>query len=149
MANNQMTKLIKSIILTDDDEDDRDIFRSALHTTHADITLHTFDDGEALRQYICHDKTEMPQLIFLDINMPRLNGFECLTKLRAKYKPHELPVVMYTTSTQKADHEKALRLGANLYAHKPTDYHSLKILITKVLLIDWQDRQTTQDNFLM
>lgn len=144
-----MTKEIKSIILTDDDEDDRDLFRIALQSGHPDITLHTFADGEELRQYMCHDKVPLPDLIFLDINMPRLNGFECLSRLRELYSPRDLPVVMYTTSNQEADQEKSVRLGANLYARKPTDYAALQVLISRVLTINWQERVTASDNFLM
>ena len=81
--------------------------------------------------------------------MPRLNGFECLAMLRERYKPLELPVVMYTTSNDRADQEKAARLGANLYARKPSDYKELKNLINRVLAIDWQERIVRRDGFVM
>lgn len=144
-----MDRTIRSIILTDDDEDDRDIFRSALQSIHPDVVLHTFADGEELRAFLCHEPTELPHLVFLDINMPRLNGFECLAMLRERFKPQELPVVMYTTSNDRADQEKAARLGANLYARKPSDYKELKNLINRVLAIDWQERIVRRDGFVM
>lgn len=139
----------RTIILTDDDEDDRDIFIAALKSGHSDVRLLTFADGEALRQYMCEKSAELPHLIFLDINMPRMNGFECLSKLREKYSPQQIPVVMYTTSNHQADHDKAAQLGANMYLHKPNNYPAVKELINKVLQIDWRQRPMTSDNFLM
>ena len=144
-----MGRTIKSIILTDDDEDDRDIFRSALQSIQSEVELHTFADGEELRAYLCGDHPTLPQLVFLDINMPRLNGFDCLAMLRELHPPQELPVVIYTTSNDRADQEKAARLGANLYARKPSDYNELKNLINRVLAIDWQERIVRRDGFVM
>lgn len=139
----------RTIILTDDDEDDRDFFRTAIETTDPDVNLLTFNDGVFLTEYLDQNPDAKPQVIFLDINMPRMNGFECLARLRKKFSPRELPVVMYTTSENDTDLEEATRLGANLYVRKPTDYRKLKTTIHDVLKIDWNLHKTDFTNFMI
>ncbi len=139
----------RTIILTDDDEDDRDFFRTAVETTDPDVSLLTFNDGVFLIEYLDNNPDAKPQLIFLDINMPRMNGFECLAVLRKRFNSHELPVVMYTTSENDNDLEEATRLGANLYVRKPTDFRRLKTVIHDVLKIDWITHKTDYTSFML
>lgn len=139
----------RTIILTDDDEDDRDFFKSAIQTTDPDVKLLTFNDGVYLTEYLDRNPDTIPQLIFLDINMPRMNGFECLAVLRNKYNSNELPVVMYTTSENDNDLQEATRLGANLYVRKPSDFNRLKSVIHDVLKIDWGTHKTDYTNFML
>lgn len=144
-----MTTGARIVILTDDDEDDRDFFRTAVATTDPDVNLLTFNDGVFLTEYLDSNPDVKPQIIFLDINMPRMNGFECLAKLRKRFNPLELPVVMYTTSENDNDLLEASRLGANLYVRKPSDFHRLKALIHEVLKIDWITHKTDYTNFML
>lgn len=122
----------KRIVLTDDDEDDRDFFQFAIKSISSDIELITLTGGDDLMSYIGNHR-DKADLIFLDINMPRINGFECLRKIREKYSYSELPVVMYTTSDSELDLANASKDGANLYVRKPNDMDGLKNVLRKVL----------------
>lgn len=140
---------LRTIILTDDDEDDRDFFRAAVESTNPDVNLLTFNDGVSLTEYMFSNPKADPQMIFLDINMPRMNGFECLTALRQRYNPDELPIVMYTTSENELDLQEATRLGANLYVRKPTDFNRLKTIVHNVLSIEWNNHKPDYSNFMI
>lgn len=138
-----------TIILTDDDEDDRDFFTSAVQSLYPHINVVTFNDGVGLKTFLIDQLGEKPQLIFLDINMPRMDGFQVLALIRELYPPDDLPIIMYTTSGSEDDIERARRLGANLYMRKPNDYKILKKNVNEVLSIDWSKRQVNGDNFLL
>lgn len=127
----------KKIVLTDDDEDDREFFQFAIRSISSDIQLISLAGGDELFTYMT-DHKEKADLVFLDINMPRINGFECLKKIRERYSFNELPVVMYTTSDHETDLTNASAEGANLYIRKPIDMDTLKTLLKKVLNMNFE-----------
>lgn len=135
----------KKIILTDDDEDDRDFFQYAVNSISSDIQLITLAGGKDLISFISDENNhkEKADLIFLDINMPMINGFECLRKIRERFSYNELPVVMYTTSDSDIDLANALKDGANLYIRKPNDMDALKRVIRKVLEMSFEPGSNT------
>lgn len=122
-----------TIILTDDDEDDRDFFRMAVEDAGPGHNLIMFQDGVELKEYLFSSPPELPDLIFLDINMPLMDGFQCLEAIRTLYPPDELPVIIYTTSSSDRDRLRCIELGANRYLVKPNDFKILKSVIAGVL----------------
>ncbi len=109
----------------DDDADDTELFSEALHDIAPSIQLYYAKDGiDALEKL---DKmAEQPELIFLDINMPRMNGWECLGKLKSSGDYQKIPVIMYSTSSIKKEMEIATNLGAINFISKPDNFHALK-----------------------
>jgi DNA-binding response OmpR family regulator len=144
-----MINRLHTIVLTDDDEDDREFFYNAVQSTHPHIKLITFKDGIGLKDYLKDEPAVKPQLIFLDINMPRLNGFQVLSLIRKQYTSAELPVIMYTTSRSETDIDMAQKLGANMFFRKPNDYKILKQLVGKVLSFDWDNGQHNPEGFIL
>lgn len=144
-----MADSLYTIILTDDDEDDRDFFTGAVESTHPGVKLITFKDGVGLKDFLIDNSGDKPKLIFLDINMPRLDGFQVLELIREKYSREELPVIMYTTSNSENDIDMARKLGANMFFRKPNDYKVLRKLVSQVLSIDWSQRVHNSENFLL
>lgn len=140
-----MVNGLHTIVLTDDDEDDREFFTSAVQSTHPHIKLLIFNDGVGLKDYLKDKPAEKPQLIFLDINMPRLNGFQVLESIRKEYSPDEMPVIMYTTSSSETDIDLAQKLGANMFFRKPNDFKILKHLVGKVLSMDWSSDRSGEE----
>lgn len=125
----------KTIFLIDDDEDDCDVFRFALETLRAPVSLvRAFDGVNALEQMAMPDFV-LPHLIMLDLNMPRMNGWQLLTRLRERSDYRGVPTVVYSTSSAPADINGAMALGATAFM---TKHHSiarmcddLKILLTE------------------
>jgi CheY-like chemotaxis protein len=108
----------KKCLLIDDDEDDKEIFCIALKQVDPSIDCVTASDGrEALS--ILNNASYTPDYIFLDLNMPRMDGKECLTEIRKRDRLARVPVIIFTTSSAERDKEETKRLGANSFITKP------------------------------
>jgi len=128
----------RHIYLADDDEDDRILFAEALSEIDSSAVLTQAENGKQLMDILSIPTNPLPEVIFLDINMPKLNGFECLEKIRKENEDlKNVQVIIFTTSNNPATVEKAFELGASFYAVKPNSFKALKSLIDKILQIDW------------
>jgi CheY-like chemotaxis protein len=107
-----------NILMADDDEDDRYFFAAALKTLAIPTKLVTVDDGERLIDYLTRDKTGSPDLLFLDINMPRKNGYECLLEIKSNTGIKDFPVIMYSTSLKDVMADVLFQNGAHYYLRK-------------------------------
>jgi CheY-like chemotaxis protein len=120
----------KTILLADDDEDDRQFFRDALREVSDTIHLEMAGNGIELIERLNRSR---PDLVFLDLNMPRKNGYECLAEIRKQETLRDLPIVVISTSIQQDAVNRVYRQGASLYVVKPNDYRQLKKIIDEVL----------------
>lgn len=115
----------KIILLADDDMDDTEMFCEALEEINKNIVCHCADNGsEALR--ILDELQEKPELIFLDLNMPVMNGWDCLKFLKKDKRYEDIPVIMISTSSHRKDMDIASDLGAVCYFVKPNNFNELK-----------------------
>ena len=148
---NNMTSKQINILLADDDDDDYFFFKDALKEINASIQLHIVNNGDDLWDYLHDHETLLPDVIFLDMNMPGKTGIECLEKIRGSKKFQNLPVVIYSTSGVDKDIDASFRYGANVYIKKPTEFVKLKKMISNVIDMDWQKHppRSGRDNFLM
>ncbi len=126
------------IVLADDDEDDRYFFREALSQISADITLFTEVDGVRLMNGLLNI-VNLPQLIFLDLNMPYKNGKECLVEIKSTDHLKNIPVIIFSTSCHFRDVEETYDGGANLYIQKPSGFAPMVNLLKKVFGLDWKE----------
>ena len=119
----------KSILLVEDSPDDEMLTRLALEENHLVNEIVAAHDGvEALDylfcrgQYAGRDPNEMPQVVLLDVKLPKLNGLDVLRALRADDRTKFLPVVILTSSNEEKDLLAGYRLGVNSYVRKPVDF---------------------------
>ncbi len=120
------------ILLADDDEDDCFLFKEALDDLGIDIQLDTVHSGDALMKLL--NKSEpLPQLLFLDLNMPRKNGLQCLAEIKQTERLKHLPVIIYSTSFQKNVVDLLYHEGAQFYIRKPNEFAELKRAIYEAL----------------
>jgi len=139
----------KIIYHADDDEDDRLLFTDAVDELGLPVKVHQAADGQALLDILFHKAGQLPDIIFLDINMPGKNGFECLEELRAGGGPlSEVKVVMLSTSGTPENINRSFELGADLYAVKPSTFQGFKTLLQEVITLDWTNFKNRQ-NFLL
>jgi CheY-like chemotaxis protein len=125
------------IFLADDDEDDCMLFEEALREVSQNIQLTTAKDGGHLMRILDQTVPPAPDVIFLDLNMPSKNGFECLDEIKVTPKLKNIPVVIFSTSANPETIDKVYEKGANFYICKPGTFFLLKKAILHVLNMDW------------
>ena len=120
-----MTHGPKICFLIDDDQDDQEIFSMALQKVDVPIVCVVASDcGEAIKK-LSKDTSFNPDYIFLDLNMPRMNGKECLKEIKKHAHLKDIPVVMYSTSLKTSDIEETKKLGAIEFITKPSSIPTL------------------------
>lgn len=107
-----------NILLADDDIDDLFFFKKALDTLTFLTQLRTVNDGQKLMNYLTENSTQLPDVLFLDLNMPRKNGAECLQEIKQNEKLKELPVIIYSTSLHEDIADLLYKNGAHFYIRK-------------------------------
>ena len=136
-ANQQVATI--NILLADDDMDDRFFFDKALKEIPMASQLITVNNGEQLMEHLTTHTGPLPDILFLDLSMPRKTGFECLSEIKENEKLKGITVIMLTTSfTRGLDLEDNLRktlirMGATDYIRKPVAFDELKQIIKQAL----------------
>lgn len=124
-----------SFFLVDDDIDDTFLFQEVLNDVAPQIVLRTAANGQeafdALKTMALEDAV-LPDLIFLDLNMPRMDGKQCLGLLKENEQLQHIPVIMYTTSSHSRDIEEAMQKGAVSFITKPSHISDLKIILASL-----------------
>jgi CheY-like chemotaxis protein len=122
-----------NVFYADDDAEDREIFCDALQQINPAIKVTLSKDGQEAFEILSTQK-ESPDFIFLDINMPRMNGIECLVKLKSDDRFKTIPVIIYSTTTDSSEVKKMILLGAEEFISKANSFVGLKESIHKVLI---------------
>jgi len=139
-----------NVVMADDDSDDRYMFMNAFKELTLDIHTHIVENGLELIQYL-KTATQIPDIIFLDLNMPLMNGFECLKTLKQDHQYETCCFVIFSTSSRQQDIDETFLLGANIYLTKPESFNELKDLLYKVILFNchYQRPEINRDSFVM
>ena len=116
---------MKSVLFIDDDEDDKLVFGNALNSIDSGIVYLTASDGIEALKILSEELIILPDLIFLDLNMPKMDGFTCLSHLKKSSELKSIPVHILSTSTNPKDMERAKNLGADRFITKPSSYTGL------------------------
>jgi len=111
--------------MADDDPDDVEMFREALLIIDPSIVFYHAKDGRELLEILEDKKPEKPDIIFLDINMPVMSGWECLEELKKSKVSRDIPVIIYSTASYHKEVERAIGMGALCFFTKPTDFNQL------------------------
>jgi len=122
----------RNILLADDDSDDRMFFDDAVTSLGLNIRLTAAKDGAKLMDLLLANTDELPEMLFLDLNMPFKNGFQCLTEIRNNFLLKDIFVVIYSTTANPREIEEAFNLRANLFIQKPNTFTALKLMLAKV-----------------
>jgi CheY-like chemotaxis protein len=138
-----------NILLADDDKDDRYFFEKALKKVPITTNLTTFKDGEQLMDYLSQNSKPFPDVLVLDVNMPRKNGAECLLEIKLNPKLKSLPVIIYSTALRDEIADVFYKNGAHYYLQK-CDFPDLVKSIQKGLtLLAENPNQLSRDKFIL
>jgi CheY-like chemotaxis protein len=137
-----------SVLVADDDEDDRLLFEEAVEKIHPVIKVQSVENGYELLAAM--REGNLPEIIFLDLNMPGKNGRDCLKEIRQHNKWNKVPIVIYSTSSSQKDISETFRDGANLYLIKPNSFPDLIKMIKATFHIDWESNtELSESNFVL
>jgi CheY-like chemotaxis protein len=136
--------IIHSIILADDERNDHDFFRDALRDIHHSIRLSVVDDGAELLLTLQH---YLPDMLFLDLDMPIKNGLECLREIRNNPTTEDLPVVVFSSTTRSVNIDTAYAMGADLFFIKPSTFSDLKSALLALLSLDWHHPHEVREQY--
>ena len=139
------------ILLADDDIDDCIFFKEALVELLLSTHLTTVNDGEQLMQLLTNETNVLPHVLFLDLNMPRKNGFECLTEIKLSKKLKQLPVIVFSTSFEQEVVNQLYKNGAQYFIRKPSEFSQFKNIIQLSLALITKENisQPTRENFVI
>ena len=128
-----MPKAETRILLVDDSDDDIFLVREAFRESGVAHRIDAISDGEKALDFLRDNVDNRPDVVLLDINMPRFSGFDVLEWVQSDPELREIPVVMLTTSEQPEDVRRATEGGAREYYRKPVEYRQLRDLACRVM----------------
>ena len=129
----------KTILLVDDDADDRKDFQEALNEIDDTIHCVSAKDGQQALQLLKSGNGALPDVIFLDLRLPRINGKQCLMQIKADDRLKHIPVIIYTTTKDEEVAEELQQLGAVHFISKPEDPEEIFYILSLVLEERWDD----------
>jgi CheY-like chemotaxis protein len=147
-----------NILVADDDKDDSLFFKMALEALTIPTRLATVADGEKLMAYLFEHVEQLPDVLFLDLNMPRKNGFECLSEIKLNKDLKQLPVIIFSTSFELEVVNQLYLNGAQYFLRKPSAFTQFKKIIQETVTLLTQDlpsdkgkniSQPARENFVL
>lgn len=141
MGSSVSSKILKrTVLMVDDDLEDILLTREALEEVAPEIKFRSLNDGQEMMDYLFrvvktggYADEACPELILLDLNMPRKNGFEVLIEMRNHADLRRIPVIVLSTSTIKQDINRSFDLGANSFLSKPQTYEELLTVMSRAV----------------
>lgn len=122
-----------SILIAEDDDTDRLLFDEALEELPVNTSLKAVENGEELMQLLSNEDNELPDVLFLDLNMPRKNGFAALGQIKRDPRLENLPVFIFSTANDEEMIKQVYKDAAHYFIRKPSKFKELKSLIYKAL----------------
>jgi response regulator RpfG family c-di-GMP phosphodiesterase len=121
------------IYLADDDNEDRMLFKEAFDEIDINVSIEDFDNGVTLMDNLLRLDKPLPHVIYLDLNMPLMNGEECLHDIKNEPRLLNIPIIIYSTHADVSITNELQKKGAALYLVKPNAFEALKSLLSKSL----------------
>lgn len=142
---NQLT-----ILLADDDTDDCHFFREALADLVPAANFSAVHNGEELMDLLTKETAKLPNILFLDLNMPRKNGFECLAEIKLNNKLKTVPVIVFSTSLEQEVVNSLYNTGAQYFIRKPSEFAQLKKIILHTITLTMENNiQPAKEHFVL
>lgn len=126
-----------TFFIADDDLDDQELFIKALKEIDECCNCITAFNGEDALYKLVNEKEHLPDFIFLDMNMPKVNGKQCLKEIKLNKELRHIPVIIYSTSAEKKEIQETTQLGAALFMQKPNRFMELRNALNQIILHNW------------
>lgn len=135
----------KRVFLIDDDEDDQLFFGIGLSEYDPSIEFLYYKDSETALRRLSEKMQPLPDIVFLDWNMPKLSGSQILGAIRANGRYNDVPIIIFTTSSSSQDKDEAEQLGASYFLSKPASLYELKRNLEDIFSSLWNSKFARQD----
>lgn len=132
-----MKKTGNLYFIIDDDPDDQELFIEALHGLDEEGQCITAFNGQEALQKLASGMPALPNFIFLDLNMPLMNGRQFLAKIKNNKANKDIPVIIYSTSIESKDVQDTLQMGAAFFLQKPNRFDDLKKELANIISRSW------------
>ena len=126
-----------TIFIIDDDEDDKKLFVESAKEVDKNINCVTASDGQEAIRFLKDEHNTLPDYIFLDLRMPRINGKQCLEEIRKDKRLYHIPVFIYTTSRDVEESAELKKMGAVHFISKPDNPRDIYYILSVVLDEKW------------
>ena len=133
-----------NVLFVDDDADEFYLFNEAVEQSEQQVKMSRAQDGNDLLKIL--DTGNHPDVIFMDLNMPYKDGLETLIELKSSEKFRNIPVVIFSTSSNLKQINTCFQQGANMYVVKPETFDDITTMVSKVFALDWKNVQAPTEN---
>jgi CheY-like chemotaxis protein len=123
------------VLIVDDDSEDRELFHEAIGEVDPSIRCFSLKDGREAIHHLMNEFVVLPDYIFLDINMPVMNGRECLIEIKKNSKLKNIPVIMYSTTSDTYEIKQFYNLGAHDFLIKPNNFKKLIEALNSIIVL--------------
>lgn len=146
-----MQKSKLHILLADDDIDDCEFFQEAIDEVLELPSLSIINNGVELMSFLKNGANIYPDIIFLDLNMPKKSGMECIAEIKALHQLSHIPIIIYSTSLDDNVLDRIYQLGVHSYIQKPAEFASIKKVVQKAIsiLTDPEQKPRSRANFVI
>jgi CheY-like chemotaxis protein len=122
------------ILIVDDDNEDCELFHEAINTVDSSIKCWTARDGKQAIHFLTKELVMPPDYIFLDINMPVMNGKDTLKEIKKNTRLRDIPVIMYSTTSDTREIQGYYQLGAHDFLIKPNNFNRLVEALSSIII---------------
>ncbi len=137
-----------NVLFVDDDTDESYLFNEALEHAGLNINLSRAKDGNDLLTFL--KREPLPDIVFIDLNMPYKDGLEALSEIRKEERFRKLPLIIYSTTKNDFHIDSSYKNGANLFVVKPNNFDGMVQIVKRVCTIDWKNFTTPgREDFLI
>lgn len=146
-----MNREYLSVILVDDDEGNRIVFKKILKELKIGVKIQSFGNGENLMEYLNSQEALVPEILFMNYNISIKNSLECLSEIKTDFRFDNMVTAVYAENLSESEIEDVFVNGANVFIKKKEDYTAMKKVLSEVITINWQYYTSglNRDNFIM
>ena len=142
----QQHYIVQNIVLADDDQDHSVLFKKTLLKEFPGVNIHILNDSEQLLPYLHLHPVD---LLFLDLNMPSKNGYECLLELKKDPAVQDLPIIVYSSSAHLYDIQRSFLDRADFHLVKPFHIDHLRTALKAILSLNWKDDPPLRQHYFI
>lgn len=146
-----MNKEYLNVILTDPDEGIHILFKNVFQDLKIGIKVRSFYDGKNLMNYLNDKESSVPEILFVNYDIPEKSSLECLSEIKSNFKFDNMVTAIYSSRLSADEEEDVFLKGANVFMQQPDNYKDLKKSLTEIVIINWQYHTSglNKNNFIM